>query len=114
MERTVKVELEGCRCPGSPHRDGDWVELATKASVPMGTAVMAAFRGGGRNRFLMEGYLADAYLNFGIKAWSFVDEDGDPVPVDPAAPEWRDTLEEWLPWAEGGSDVVDRADQLYS
>lgn len=112
MERT-RVALPGCICPGSPHRDGDWVELAPRPTPAMGTAIMAAVRGTA-NRFTLEGYMAEAYMTFGIRAWSFVDEEGDGIPVDPAAPEWRETVEELLPWAQGGAEVVDRADSLYS
>lgn len=113
MKERTRVQLEGCRCPGSPHRDGDWVELAPRATPAMGTAIMAAVRGTA-NRFNLEGYMAEAYLTFGIRAWSFTDEDGDNVPVDPIAPDWRETVEELLPWADGGVAVVEKADALYS
>lgn len=79
MER--KVELGDCRCPGVPHRV-DWVEVIEQTSLPLGAAFIAAARNGGGNPVVVEAQMADAGFRYGIARWSFVDETGDPIPVD--------------------------------
>ena len=37
----VRIDVGGCRCPGSPHAS-DWVELRPTADPAIGAAVMAA------------------------------------------------------------------------
>lgn len=58
--------------------------------------------------------LARIYLQFGIVAWSFVDEDGRPIPVDPGDEDWGAIVDNLLPWDQGGQEVAGMADDLYS
>ena len=77
-----RVTFEGCRCPGAPHRDGDWVEVVERVPIELGAAALVAGREGGSDPAAIEGLMARAFLRFGIDRWSFVDESGDPVAVD--------------------------------
>lgn len=115
MERTlVKVEVGPCRCmPDFPHGT-DWVELTPNLSVPLGAAVYAAIRSAGSDDVRLQGLMAQAYLLFGIKRWSFTDDAGDPVRVEHSATDWADTVDQWLPWGMGGKEVAEKADSLYS
>ena len=47
----VRVDVGGCRCPGSPHAT-DWVELRPTADPAIGAAVMANRTLGGQCIFL--------------------------------------------------------------
>jgi hypothetical protein len=112
MSETL-VKVGECRCPGAPHPE-DWVELHPQATFPMGTAVMAAIRAAGEDNITLQGLMGQAYVLFGIKAWSFVGPDGDPIPVNHTTREWPQLVVSLLPWAHGGAELVDAADDLYS
>lgn len=106
MSDPVRVDVGGCRCPGTPH-PSDWVELAPAPSVALGIAALYVIRAS-ENEADLRGALAGVYLRNGIVAWSFVDEDRRPVKVAP------DAIERLLPFADGGLLVADAADALYS
>jgi hypothetical protein len=88
-EDRVPVELEGCRCPGSPH-DHDTVWLRAELGPEAGFAAVAAV-----DRIVAEarasgGVIADfaeplgrIYARYGIVEWTFLDDDGEAVPVTP-------------------------------
>lgn len=109
----VRIDVGGCRCPGSPHAS-DWVELRPTADPAIGAAVMAAIRETGDDEPMMIGQLARIFVTLGIRAWSFVGEDGQPVPVRPGTSGWPDVVAGLLPWDRGGKEVADRGDELYS
>lgn len=109
----MKIQLEGCRCPGTPHHH-DEVELADAPTIEMGSAAMAAIRIAGDDEPRIVGLLGGIYLRFGITGWSFTNEDGNPIPVVRSGPDWAATVDRLLPWAEGGSEVAEAADVLYS
>ncbi len=98
MER--RITFEGCRCPGSPHRE-DWVEVTERASIQLGASVIGAIRAADGDAAAAEGFMAGACLRFGIGAWSFVDEDGDRVPID------RESTARLLPFVDAYA-VADR------
>lgn len=117
-DKPVRVDLEGCRCPGTPHHH-DWVELHPDPTIPMGAAVVAAIRRVGDDPVLMQGEFVRIYLIYGIRAWSFEEpreEGGElrPVLVAPQAGGWAEVVEKWLPWEGGGMEVGNAADELYS
>jgi hypothetical protein len=107
---SVEVSVGTCRCPGSPHPDGDTVWLAEKMPLPMGFAALHVVRTS-QDPAELEGRLALIYLRFGITAWSFTDEDSQPVRLDPDRA--SELIEQWLPLWEGGMTVARRADELY-
>jgi len=116
-DKPTRVELAGCRCPGTPHHH-DWVDLLPDPTIATGAAVVAAIRRVGNDPTLLVGEMARVYLTNQIAAWSFEaeDEKGDnaPVPVTPNAQDWMATVERWLPWWEGGFEVANAADVLYA
>lgn len=112
MERT-RVQVGPCRCPGKPHAE-DWVELHESIPVALGAGFRAALRASGGNEVRLQGLLAKVYLEHGIRAWSFQDEDGRGITVDDGAFDWPDTVARLLPWDKGGATVADQADALYS
>lgn len=79
MER--RIELEGCRCPGAPHRD-DWVEVVERVSVSLGAALLASGRNAEGSEIAAEAYMAESALRFGIARWSFTDTEGLPVAIE--------------------------------
>lgn len=109
----VRVDVGECRCPGAPHAT-DWVEMRPTADPAIGAAVMAAIRETGDDEPMMMGQLARIYVTLGIRAWSFVDHEGRPVPVRPGTAGWPDLVADMLPWDRGGKVVSDRGDELYS
>ncbi len=56
----------------------------------------------------IEGGLAAIYLKFGIMAWTFTDDKGQPEPVTP------ENIDRLLPYGGGGREVAEAADGLYS
>lgn len=112
MEDLVWVDVGECRCPGAPH-PVDRVALAPKAPIEVGAAVMGAIRAAGSNEGMLHGLMARAFV-LGIRAWTFVDGDGHPIRADVTSEGFGALVDDLLPWANGGADVADRADDLYS
>ena len=92
-KRTQGVELGPCRCPGTPHPGGD----SAQVRVEIGDGeIKSAYRMGGFRRvppvtdaagrivvagqFDNEGADDEAVARF-TRSWTFLDEEGDPVPI---------------------------------
>lgn len=103
----VEVPVSGCRCIGAPHTN-DSVFLAPKLTAPMAYAAFAMMNAAGPSPAARTAALGTVWRELGVVAWSFLDQDGEPVPITP------DSLEEYLPWNAGGFAVAQRADELYS
>ena len=110
----VLVSVGACRCPGTPHGDGDWVELRPSPTIDIGSAVYAAVANVGDDPVQLQVEMTRAFLRFGIVAWSFTDEHGASIPIQPRRPEFGEVISRLLPFGNGGFDVADRADSLYS
>lgn len=110
----TRVPVGACRCPGSPHDGGDWVELRPSPTIDIGSAVYAAVANVGDDPMALQVELTRAFLRYGIVAWSFTDAAGNPIPIAPRRPGFDDLVSGLLPFSQGGFDVSDRADSLYS
>src|SRR5437773_8124088 len=102
----VPVRVGQCRCPGEPHGDGDVVYLHREVSMSGGMGIKAALTSQITDPIEAQTILARAYFGE-IGAWTFTDEDGDPVPITP------ESANRLLPWARGGREVAEKADDLY-
>lgn len=100
------VNVGACRCPGTPHSDGDVVSLDIELSTPAGIAAQAALSQGGGWEDLYAGMLM-GLMRHSVREWTFRDEDG-PVPVSPS------NVEKYLPWLRGGKEVAGMAAELYA
>ena len=74
-----------CPCPGTPHPDGDTVELREKLDLKAGMAVQRLIiEANSATRKMDEaeltGVLAEGYLLYGVEAWTLIDEAGALVP----------------------------------
>lgn len=77
--------LVGCPCPGHPH-ESDTVNLREKLDLASGIAIQrliieANSAGTGLGAAELTGLLSEGYLLYGVESWSFVDDQGRPVPV---------------------------------
>ena len=97
------------RCEGSPH-PYDVVTMRPKATIPMGIAVSAALSDAAGDPPRVQAALGLEMLRYGIEGWTFV-EGGRDVPV--SEPIERAVLERWLPFGDGGLEVVEAASALY-
>lgn len=97
------------RCPGSPH-EFDFVILRKTASISMGIAVSSIIREGAGDQARIEAGLATEFLRWGIESWSFTEPTG---PVSLGEPVERAQIERWLPYENGGLEVVEAASALY-
>lgn len=103
----VTVPLPGpCGCPGSPHA-ADEVYLLPVLTFDGGTAADTAMRSmlGSGDADAVTREVVRAYLTHQVAGWNLVDEDGRPVPYDPAL-----LLSDWA----AALVVGDKADDLYS
>lgn len=75
----VRVALEECLCPGTPHASGDWVDLRPELDYAGGLLVIGSMTGDDLEGMIAR--LSKAYLQAGVVAWSFTDESGKAVPV---------------------------------
>lgn len=109
------VNLGGaCRCAGSPHPDGEWVQFAPHATLDIGIAAHQALNQFGDDAMGLQMALTRAYTRFGIVAWSFLDDNGNLETLPSERPDWKAALDRLVPWANGGEAIVQRADALYS
>lgn len=104
-EEPVVVNVGPCRCAGTPHVDGDTVSLSKNPPLEVGLAASQAMAEDGADNIRIA--LGLAYLR-AIEAWTFVDDDGDPIPVTP------ENIRAALPWGKGGDIVAEKADELYT
>lgn len=110
----VKVMVGDCRCVGGPHKEGDWVELASEATIAVGSAAHAAVGLYGNDALALQVGLGRAYINYGIVRWSFTDPFGSSIPITPDQSDWGATIDKLLPFTRGGRIVAEKADELYS
>jgi hypothetical protein len=81
--RVLTVE---CPCAGTPHNE-DTVTFRNVLPLAGGVAGIAAMvaaaseLGDGFNNIVLAGYVFPVYLAHGIESWTFVDANGEPVPV---------------------------------
>ncbi len=96
-----------CTCPGSPHPE-DTVYLTPVVDVRIGQAATNALRDTPMTISDVEGALAGAFLHFGPREWTFVDEKGEDLPLTAA------NIDERLTWNTGGMEVAEKCDELYA
>lgn len=107
----IAVPGIACPCPGTPHSEGDIVELRPKlglaAGVRLQQMIVEARKAGG-DAAVLTGALIETYLLVGVCGWTFVNQDGKPVPVN------EDTIRaHLLDDFDRASPVADQADALY-
>jgi hypothetical protein len=106
-EDLIPVPVGECRCPGTPHEDGDVVSLYPNLPMTVGMAAHSAMsvlsdgveRLTAVYRIVTEGCIAD---------WTFVDDRGSKLPINPS------TINSLLPWNKGGSEVALTATNLHA
>lgn len=103
----VPVPVNYCPCAGKPHPDGDIVYLHPELSMSGGMAATAAISEGADSIRLQE-LLARVWIAHGVAAWTFLDDEGQPIPVTP------DNVILALPYAKGGRLVAEKADDIYA
>lgn len=102
----VAVPVGECLCPGAPHSDGDTVFLRPELDPGGGMAVMRVAATGDGDTASIEERLGRAYLVWGIVSWTFVDEEGKPVPCT------RENIRK-LRWNDATYAIADKASDLY-
>lgn len=107
-----RVGIGGCRCPGTPHPDGDEVALLPRLGLSAGVELQQRFR----NLLAQDprpampeivGQLTEGYLLVGVAEWNLAGDNG-PIAVT------RDAIREHLlSDFSRAQPVADRADSLY-
>jgi hypothetical protein len=109
MQSTTPVVV-ACPCPGTPHAE-DTVYLRDKLGLAGGATLqrlVVEVNQSGSDQAETSGRLAEAYLRVGVADWTFTDENGRKVPVNP------DNLQRLLlDDFSLAMPVADRADELY-
>jgi hypothetical protein len=106
----IEVSLGECRCPGTPHPDGDLLYLRPKLGLAAGVAIQQTVidMAGNRSAPDITGLLSEAYLRYGVADWNLLDDAGKPLELTP------ETLrEQVLDDFERATPAADRADELY-
>lgn len=106
----VPVPLGFCPCAGTPHPDGDVVYLWPELSVPGGIKARSFFADGLTGDLTFDEVqvrIAELWLSVGVAEWTFLFDDGSPIPVT------YENVVRALPYAKGGREVADKADDLY-
>lgn len=88
------------------------VYLIPTLSVPMAAGLLAALEGTPATEGSMQATLVAGYLQpvpqGAIAGWTFVDDELQPVPVT------LENIERLLTWGDGGLEVAERCNTLYS
>lgn len=100
----VRIALEECLCPGTPHAGGDWVDLRPELDYAGGLLVIGSMTGDDVEGMISR--LSKAYLQAGVVAWSFVDEAGKAIPVT------RQNVNR-LRWNSAAMTIANAAADLY-
>lgn len=87
--------------------NGHTVILRPDVTIPLGIAALSVFRQGG-SQAIIEAGLAEVYLRLGPMSWTFVDAEGKSEPIN------EESIARLLPFADGGLEVAEAADALYS
>lgn len=107
----VPVPLGFCPCDGLPHPDGDIVWLLAELPASLGVRARSMLDDaitGSISKDVAEGRLADVWLRVCVSRWTFLFDDGSPIPVTP------ENVVRALPFEKGGRLVADKADDLYA
>ena len=103
----VPVPVGACRCPDTPHQDGDVVYLYGELGMEAGLNLMAAVDVADSPAEQLKGIYA-AMVDGGVADWTFLNGTGDKIPINPA------TIRGALPWLKGGSEVAKAAIRQYA
>lgn len=82
--------------------NGETVTLYPRVPMALGIAAMTVVQQGQGNQAVTQGLLAEVYLRFGISDWTW------PDPIN------AETIVARLPFEDGGLEVAEAADALYS
>lgn len=108
---TVPVNIGACQCPGTPHDEGDIVQLRTRLNLAAGVQLQRRVVDANKtseDTDVLAGKLAEAYIRVGVVAWNLRDEADRPVPVNDA------NLQTYLIDDFVRSfEVADKADAMY-
>lgn len=99
------VNVGPCRCPGTPHADGDTVSLDTQLSTPAGIAAQAALMEGSSWEERYSGMVM-GLMRFSVRDWTLRDADG-PIPITAA------NVDRHLSWLKGGKEVAAAITELH-
>ena len=106
----VPVPLGYCPCLGTPHADGDTVYLRPDLEPLDGVrakAIVAEMLQDNLDTVSANVQLAALWLDIGVAEWTFLDDDGQPIPVT------AENIVRALPYSKGGQLLADAADDLY-
>lgn len=95
-----------CSCPGTPHEQ-DTVSIPEVLDARLGAAGTYAVQ---MNSEIadMEGGIAAAWLHNAPRAWTLIDDKGDPLPITAT------NIDARLTWKNGGMEVAEKANALYA
>lgn len=108
----VTVGIGACRCPGTPHPDGDSVSMDAELGQAAGIAAAAIAASdeemSGAQRY---GLIIEQAVQMSVRTWTLEHTNGsgrnERIPVTP------ETVREQLPWDKGGAEVAIEAMKLY-
>jgi hypothetical protein len=102
----VPVPIPHCPCPVETPHDGHTVFLRPKLGMEGGLAVEAVIASD-LDADAQTVAVTLAMVRHNVVGWDFTDAEGKAVPINPA------TIEEYLPYAEGGELVANKAAGMY-
>jgi hypothetical protein len=109
----VTIRPNDCPCPGTPHTE-EHVYLEGEASIPLCIYAYKMLSNTEATWQAKETAMLDAYIPRAITAWTFtgpLGPDGEPGDLVPIT---RANAERLIPWDQGGYEVLEQANHLYS
>jgi len=105
-DKNVRVPIGPCTCPGTPHAEGDWVELRPRLGMARSLAVIrsAALN----DPAVAEMQLVIGYTRFGIADWNLTNGNSQKMELD------GEHLEKFSESDPRAVIVAMRGDELYA
>lgn len=107
MSEATTLRVRECRCPETPHLEGDTVTFPPRLGLDAGLAVTFAIQHSSDESEL-EVKLGRALFIWGPSGWNLLDDKGKPRDFD------RKLLEQEFPWEDGGLEIAEQANSMYS
>lgn len=104
----IEVPIGECRCPNSPHPDGDVVWMRDKPDLAMALAARSAMHQSSPLMGEASAAVWSVYIRHGVVRWNLLDEKGKAIPVT-----FDTILDRMADWLHGGEIVSNRGSELY-
>lgn len=104
----IEVPIGECRCPGTPHPDGDVVWMRDRPDTAMALAAESSMHQSSNLMGEPSAAVFSVYIRHGVVRWNLLTEEGKAIPVT-----FDTILDRMADWLHGGKIVSEKGVELY-